>query len=78
PARRGGPTARFRFAADQADAWFQCDLDGAGFRPCASPRVYRHLKPGPHQLLLRALTPGGKPQASPLEFGWRVRRPRGG
>ena len=42
--------ARFRFSSNQADAWFQCKLDRGRFKPCRSPRLYRHLQTGKHRL----------------------------
>ncbi|MEX2105494.1 MAG: PQQ-dependent sugar dehydrogenase [Solirubrobacterales bacterium] len=77
PKRARSTTARFAFAADQADAWFQCMLDQGEFKPCRSPRVYRHLRPGGHALAIRALTPGGKPDPTPVPFSWRVLKARG-
>lgn len=77
PAKRmHGTTARFVFAADQGDAWFQCLLDQGVYRTCRSPRLFRHLRPGAHSLTIRALTPGGKEDQSPVAFRWKVLPPR--
>jgi hypothetical protein len=40
--------ATFRFAVEGGGLPFVCKLDGGPFRPCRSPRSYRHLAIGPH------------------------------
>ena len=52
-----GPTTRtvnsFTFSADE-DASFECDLDGAGFAPCASITMISGLTEGSHVYSVRA------------------------
>jgi len=50
----------FRFHDPAPGATYLCRLDKAPFRPCASPRVYRHLKPGAHVFRVRSVTPDGR------------------
>lgn len=52
-------TARFRFSSTVEASGFQCKLDKGEFKPCASPRAYKHLKPGRHTFRVRALAPSG-------------------
>jgi hypothetical protein len=52
-------TARFRFSSTVEGSAFQCKLDKGAFKPCASPRAYKHLKPGRHAFRVRALAPSG-------------------
>jgi CSLREA domain-containing protein len=52
-------TARFEFDADESGASFQCKLDQKPFKPCESPRTYKHLKPGKHVFKVRAVDPAG-------------------
>ncbi len=59
--------ARFVFSAGIDGARFRCKLDRRRFRPCRSPRIYRHLKPGKHVFRLYATYRGEK-------SGWRTYR----
>jgi Periplasmic copper-binding protein (NosD) len=60
PKRNGtATTARLRFRAEpSAGARFESKLDGAKWAKCASPKTYKHLKPGRHTFRVRA-TAGG-------------------
>jgi hypothetical protein len=51
--------ARFFFSATVAGSSFQCKLDKGDFKPCSSPRAYKHLKPGRHAFRVRAVGPTG-------------------
>lgn len=51
--------ARFRFSSTVEDSAFQCKLDKGDFKPCSSPRAYKHLKPGRHSFRVRAVAPSG-------------------
>ena len=53
----------FRFVDPSGGSSFRCSLDGSPFRPCSSPKVYGHLRPGRHVFRVRALAPDG--EASP-------------
>lgn len=65
-------TARFAFASDEAGSSFQCKLDKGGFRPCGSPRIYRHLKPGSHVFEVRAVDTAGDADPTPAIQKFRV------
>ena len=62
-------TASFRFTAKGAGTSFQCALlapkkrghkaPKLRVRPCASPKVYKHLKPGHYKFEVRAVNPAG-------------------
>ena len=52
-------TARFRFSSTVEGSGFQCKLDKGPFTPCASPRAYKHLKPGRHAFRVRSVAPSG-------------------
>jgi hypothetical protein len=62
---------RFRFAADEPGATFQCSLNGSGWRRCSSPRELR-LEPGRHRFDVRAIDPTGNVDASPARSSLRV------
>jgi len=51
--------ARFRFSSTVEGSAFQCKLDKGDFKPCSSPRAYKHLKPGRHAFRVRAVAPSG-------------------
>ena len=49
--RPRAPSATFTFSSDQADATFECALDGAeNFTPCTSPMTYTGARAGPARL----------------------------
>jgi hypothetical protein len=52
-------SARFLFSSTVAGSSFQCKLDKGEFKPCSSPRAYKHLKPGRHAFRVRAVGPTG-------------------
>jgi hypothetical protein len=47
-AKTATPTATFRFAVEGGGVPFLCKLDRGQFRPCRSPKTYRHLSVGSH------------------------------
>jgi hypothetical protein len=51
--------ARFGFTSTVASSSFQCKLDKGPFRPCKSPKTYRHLKAGRHTFKVRAVSSSG-------------------
>jgi hypothetical protein len=73
--RTRGRRARvvFRFASDQADAFFECRIDRGRFRRCA-PKLVRRLKLGRHVLRVRAVSASGAADPSPAVYRFRVRR----
>ncbi|GAA5116469.1 hypothetical protein GCM10023339_25180 [Alloalcanivorax gelatiniphagus] len=69
-------TANIRFAATgpgAAGATFECSLDGSAFQACASPKVYRDLGDGEHEVRVRAVGAGGT-DATPATATWTVDR----
>ena len=46
--------ASFRFRSDDSGSTFKCKLDRGRFKPCDSPRTYRHLESGRHRFKIRA------------------------
>ena len=72
PAGVSPETATFEFAASEADATFECSLDGAAFAGCASPKTYTNLAPGSHTFAARAVDALGNADASPASYTWTV------
>jgi hypothetical protein len=67
--------AKFRFTASGIStvASFECRLDRAKFRPCASPRIYKHLRPGKHVFRVRA-TADGQTDPTPAKRRFHIKR----
>jgi hypothetical protein len=64
-------TAQFTFHASGANGtvFFRCNLDGAGFNSCTSPKGYTNLHNGHHQFSVTAVDMSGSNTA---EYGWDV------
>jgi hypothetical protein len=58
------------FQASQADASFECSLDGAPFKACASPFKIHAPAPGPHWFEVRAVNRSGVEDATPATASW--------
>ena len=67
--------ARFEFSSDQADATFDCSLDGAAFADCTTPAEYAGLAGGAHRFEVRAVNADGIEDASPAFHEWTVDLP---
>jgi CSLREA domain-containing protein len=52
-------TASFKFDSDESGSRFECKLDDKPFKPCESPRKYRHLRLGKHVFKVRAIDSAG-------------------
>ncbi|MGN6202068.1 MAG: hypothetical protein ACTHNY_06650 [Solirubrobacterales bacterium] len=72
--RHGRRAAFFFTASGTLPAVFECRLDRKPFRPCRSPRVYKHLKPGRHVFRVRAIA-GGSTDPTPAKRKFRIGRP---
>ena len=65
-------TATFKFKANEAGASFECKLDKKPFKPCHSPKKYKHLKPGRHTFRARA-TDGAGNTCKAARYAWKVK-----
>ena len=73
PPRRAARTwAKLRFRSDEPDSTFRCKLDRRPFRPCRSPRIYRHLRPGRHTFRVKAIDAAGNVDPSPAVKRFRL------
>jgi hypothetical protein len=63
-------SARYTFSSSQNDSSFKCKLDKGHLRACRSPKVYKHLRAGPHTFTVVAIEAGV--QGKPAKFSWRV------
>jgi hypothetical protein len=62
----------FRFTASQADATFECQLDGGGWQACSSPKHYSSLSESTHTFQVRAIDPAGNVDPTPASATWTV------
>src|SRR5205085_2668128 len=49
----------FAFSGSESGSSFQCELDGAGFSPCSSPKSYTGLAEGAHTFKVKATDAAG-------------------
>ena len=62
----------FKFHSDESGVSFKCRLDRRRYRPCGSPRTYRHLKPGTHKFKVRATDSSGTADPTPATRHWAI------
>jgi hypothetical protein len=73
----GTTTARFRFkgTGGSGKRHFRCRLDHHRFRPCRSPKTYRHLKPGTrHTFYVEAIDATGKADPTPAKRRFKLHK----
>ncbi len=66
-------TAKFTFSSDPVGTSFRCKLDDKPFKPCRSPKKYKHLKPKSHVFEVDAVGASGSVDLTPATFRWKVR-----
>src|SRR5215218_5094874 len=64
-------SASFSFSSDKENSTFQCNLDGAGFTTCTSPKEYSNLVNGSHTFEVRAKA-DSLGDDSPANYTWTV------
>ena len=72
--RHGKVKLRFTASGTKERATFRCRLDKRPWRRCASPKLYKHLKPGRHVVKVRAYTPTAK-DPTPAKRKFRIKPP---
>ncbi|NUT55306.1 MAG: hypothetical protein HOQ03_04900, partial [Thermoleophilia bacterium] len=70
PSANATPT--FGLGSTESPATFECDLDGGGWSPCATPFTTPALGDGSHTLKARASDAAGNTDASEVTFTWVV------
>ena len=64
--------ATFTFSADEGGSTVECDLDGAGFSSCSSPKSYSSLSDGSHTFKVKATDGAGNTDPTPAQYTWTV------
>ena len=64
-----------KFTADEPEVSFECGLDGAAYKACASPYQLLSPKIGPHSLLIRAVNASGAMETAPALVKWSTIAP---
>jgi hypothetical protein len=62
------------FNASVPGSTFACSIDGKAFKPCTSP-LKKKFKLGTHVVLIRATSPYGPMEESPVVVAFKVKRP---
>lgn len=63
--------ATFAFVDREAGVSFECQLDGAAYAACTSPKAYTALAAGTHRFSVRAVDAAGNRSAS-VDYAWRA------
>jgi subtilisin family serine protease len=74
PATTTATEATFEFSADEPST-FECELDGALWSPCTSPKEYVGLSLGAHTLRLRATDMASNTDPTPAVAEWTIESP---
>jgi len=64
--------ATFTFASNEAEATFECSLDGAAFLPCTSPQDYFGLWATNHEFRVKAIDAAGNHDPTPAAHAWTI------
>ncbi|MGH3072796.1 MAG: hypothetical protein ACRDNB_11085, partial [Gaiellaceae bacterium] len=65
-------SATFAFTSSVRTAEFECSLDGAPFRRCATPVTLTRLPLGRHTFAVRAIDGDGKRDPTPARHAWLI------
>jgi hypothetical protein len=68
----GGQPAAVSFGASEADAHFECALDGTGWTPCATSLPVATTREGSHEMFVRAVDAQGNVDPTPARATWMV------
>jgi hypothetical protein len=60
-----GHKATFAFRSSEPGSTFECKLSKHSYKPCNSPKKYKHVSDGKHKFKVRAIDSSGNVDASP-------------
>ena len=74
-------TVKFTFVSDEAGGSFECRLKGKNvrspqqqeYRPCSSPKKYKHLRAGHYMFQARAIDAAGNRDLTPDHWKFRIK-----
>jgi hypothetical protein len=69
---RAARKAKFKFTSSETGSTFLCKLDKKKFKPCSSPKLYKHLRPGKHKFKVMAVDAAGNADPSPAKRKFRI------
>lgn len=69
---RAARKAKFKFSSSEAGSTFLCKLDKKKFKPCSSPKVYKHLRLGKHTFKVEAKDSAGNVDPSPAKRKFKI------
>lgn len=72
PHRRGRAKAWFTGSGGTGALTFKCKIDRRRFRPCSSPKTFRHLRKGRHTIRVKAIDSQGIADPSPARIGFKL------
>jgi hypothetical protein len=68
-------TPKFRFESNKNPSSFVCKVDGAKFKPCTSPKVYKHgLTYGRHGFYVKAIDAYGNIDRTAAAYSFKIVR----
>jgi hypothetical protein len=73
PASTASNNASFQFTANEPVAFFECQVDGAGFVPCGPPQNYTGITDGSHTFEVRSTDFNGNVDPTPATYAWTIR-----
>ncbi|HEY1285416.1 MAG TPA: hypothetical protein VGF04_04955, partial [Solirubrobacterales bacterium] len=68
-----GKTAIVIFSGSEGGLSFKCKLDKGKFKPCTSPKKYKHLQPGRHIVQVEAIDRSGVADLTPAHKKFKIR-----
>jgi hypothetical protein len=72
PAASRSASATFAFTSSEPESTFACRLDGGGFVPCTSPKIYIGLGDGRHTFSVEAVDRAGNADPSAAGYSWQI------
>jgi hypothetical protein len=68
-------TPKFKFKSNKKPSSFICKIDGAKFKPCTSPKVYKHGLPyGRHGFYVKAIDAYGNIDRTAAAYTFKIVR----